>query len=197
MESQVYNRIINKGPPFKRRNLRTNNAEQQLQSQYEKEVQSHNIDSKHFPHQYAIQIRWGRPGQGAQYVRPANNYRLMNDETSRYRHFAHQEEEHWHDKKWINLGSPSIGIRNEIEYAVSDSKFRTLPVYVRPIKNGANIGHVSQHFAVPSKSFPVNQRFVQWANSPVNWKPNRWYQRGKPPNNMFNNRRMKPITISH
>ncbi|KAJ6217923.1 hypothetical protein RDWZM_009080 [Blomia tropicalis] len=147
---------------------------------YEDEVMSHNIDSKHFPHQYAIQIRWGKPGQANEAVNPGDRYRTMNDENSKYRQYAHQEEEHWHDKKWINIGKPPSGERNglEGEFVVNDEKFNTLPIYARPMKNGSNLKDVREHFAVPSQSFPVAKRFTKWANEPV-----RMRSRTKPKSN--------------
>lgn len=143
---------------------------------YNDEVETHNLDSKHFPHQYAIQIRWGRPGQESKHARAPEmtpeRHRTMNNENSRYRQFSHIEEEHVHDKQWINLAdSPSDD--GSSEFAVSNSKFNTLPVYVRPMRNDASMNRVRQHFAVPSPSFPVNQRFAEWANSPVNMRTHR------------------------
>ncbi|OTF80103.1 hypothetical protein BLA29_014662, partial [Euroglyphus maynei] len=58
-------------------------------------------NKKYYPHQYTIQIRWGKPGQHSDLIRKG-------DENSRYRKYAHEEEEHWHDKKWINIGNMPI-----------------------------------------------------------------------------------------
>ena len=184
-----------------RPNNHNNNNNNKHRDKYTEEVQSHNLDSDHFPHQYAIQIRWGKPGELSELAKspddnkspplsasPAENGRkalpmedrTMNDEKSRYRQFAHQEEEHWHDKKWINLGAAPKEVddvsslpENDQLYAVSQEKFKTLPVYVRPLRNDASMETVHEHFAVPSRSFPVNRRFVEWANAPVQMRSHR------------------------
>ena len=137
-------------------------------TKYANELLMHNLDRKHYPHQYSIQIRWGKPSN------ERKSYHTKDDETSNYRQYAHQEEEHWHDKKWINIGHPvDDDMKAPAGYAVRDKKFNTLPVYVRPTRNRADESNIRDHFAVPSKSFPVNQRFTEWAVSPVNVRSNR------------------------
>lgn len=123
----------------------------------------------HYPHQYSMQIRMGTPGE-----KPEKLIR-KDDEQSHYRTYSHQEEEHWHDKKWINIGLNEIDDYNEnnnLQYKIADRKFTTIPVYVRPIKHGATIKEIRRHFAIPTKSFPVNKQFSKWIHSPVKFSYN-------------------------
>lgn len=123
----------------------------------------------HYPHQYSMQIRMGTPGE-----KPEKLIR-KDEENSRYRTYSHQEEEHWHDKKWINIGLNEIddyNDNNKLEYKIADRKFTTIPVYVRPVKHGAEIKEIQRHFAIPTKSFPVNKHFTKWIHSPVKFSYN-------------------------
>lgn len=124
----------------------------------------------YYPHQYTMQIRWGKPGQ------KVDNLRKDLDERTRYRKFAHEEEEHWHDRKWINIGGQNElddGRRrkksngNRSIYELKKRKFQTLPVFARPLKDEASLRSIRKHFAIPSPSFPVNKHFTDWASRPV------------------------------
>lgn len=132
---------------------------------------SPNNSSSHFPHQYSIQIRWKKP------IASMPKYRTKNNERSRYRSYAHQEEEHWHDKAWTDArvphslandqGTSAMDQPSDEPYRVTGSKFATLPVYARPLANDASVVKIRRHFAVPSPSFPVNKRFRKWSHAPV------------------------------
>ncbi|XP_027197609.2 uncharacterized protein LOC113791955 [Dermatophagoides pteronyssinus] len=131
---------------------------------------------KHYPHQYMIHIRWGKPIHNNDMIRKG-------DENSRYRKYAHEEEEHWHHKKWINIGNMpnDIGDNNNNEkysnedddqslYQVTERKFNTLPVFARPLKDKNSLLEIQKHFAIPSTSFPVNRNFAKWTKAPIKFK---------------------------
>ncbi|KAH7646003.1 uncharacterized protein LOC124491618 [Dermatophagoides farinae] len=136
---------------------------------------------KHYPHQYMIHIRWGKPGQNTDLIRKG-------DENSRYRKYAHEEEEHWHDKKWINIGQLPLSMVNDIDsgnnkkymdddddddrsiYHVAERKFNALPVFARPLNDADSLREIEKHFAIPSSSFPVNKNFAKWTIAPIKFK---------------------------
>ena len=43
-----------------------------------------------------------------------------------------------------------------------------LPPYARPMADGSTLQQIDQHFAIPTKSFRINQRFVDWAQNEIN-----------------------------
>ncbi len=140
-------------------------------------------DPNHYPHQYAIEIRWKNKNNelydsdapsGDEGVREMHSSKDF--EHSKYRLYEHKEEEHWHEKKWLKEGlkkgyvdgkevpmhivRPSLRIETNAHY-------NPLPIYAQTMPDGSTLEEINEHFAIPTKSFRVNSRFIKWAEDAI------------------------------
>ena len=142
-------------------------------------------DPNHFPHQYAIEIRWKDKKNVKQNVDGGpidEGQRVLHSdkelEDSKYRLFEHKEEEHWHEKQWLNellkkgyingKPIPMAAIVPPPVHVFPSGEVGPLPPYARPMADGSTLQQIDQHFAIPTKSFRINQRFVDWAQNEIN-----------------------------
>ena len=142
-----------------------------------------NDDPKAYPHQYAIEIRWkGKDRDHMDMDEPEGDTgdREMHSskdlDHARHRKYKHEEEEHWHEKDWLDEGlrkaylngkpvpvhivKPGIKLDSEPNYG-------PMPLYAQPMPTGATLDQINQHFAIPTPNFRVNNRFMQWAKSAI------------------------------
>ena len=98
-------------------------------------------------------------------------------EDSKYRLFEHKEEEHWHEKKWLNellkkgfINGKPIPMTAIVPPPVHvfPNQVGSLPPYARPMADGSTLHQIDQHFAIPTKSLRINQRFIDWAKKEIN-----------------------------
>ena len=148
---------------------------------------SSNDDPNHYPHQYAIEIRWKN--------KDSDHYHLEGDEEdgvddgdremhsskdldhARHRKYKHEEEEHWHEKKWLDEGLRQAYLQGKpIPVRIikpglkleGTPDFSPMPLYAQPMPTGATLDQINQHFAIPTPNFRVNPRFMDWAKTAIN-----------------------------
>lgn len=145
-------------------------------------------DPNHFPHQYAIEIRWKNPEKNqVDLDAPAGDYgaremhNSMGLEDAKYRLYEHKEEEHWHQKKWLNEGLKKAYMNGKsipmiIKQPVVDEGTRgdvsPLPIYAQPMPDGSTLDEINAHFAIPTPSFRINGHFIEWAENDIDFNKN-------------------------
>ncbi|XP_054169110.1 myb-like protein X [Oppia nitens] len=138
-----------------------------------------NDDPNHYPHQYAIEIRWKNMENAPDGDHGDREMHSSKDlEDANYRHYKHEEEEHWHQKKWLDEGLRKAYMNGQpihvhtihkpkLKIPHNDDNYDHFPLYAQPLPAGATLAQINQHFAVPTPNFRVNNRFIQWAKNPI------------------------------
>ena len=151
-----------------------------------KEDLESNDDPGYYPHQYAIEIRW-KDKNNVLYNLDAPKGDVGDREMhsskeldhARHRKYKHEEEEHWHEKKWLNEGLKKAYLNGKPlpvrimkpTLKLPDGDYSPLPIYAQPMANGATLDQINQHFAIPTPNFRVNNRFMEWAKNAIPISP--------------------------
>ena len=145
-----------------------------------------NDDPNFYPHQYAIEIRWKNKDdvhydvaapQGDHGDRELHSSKELDH--ARHRKYKHEEEEHWHEKKWLKEGLRKAYLNGQPipitivkpTLKLPDGDFSPMPLYAQPLPNGATLDQINQHFAIPTPNFRVNNRFMEWAKNAIDLNP--------------------------
>ena len=151
-----------------------------------KEDLESNDDPHFYPHQYAIEIRW-KDRNNIHYNLDAPKGSVGDREMhsskeldhARHRKYKHEEEEHWHEKKWLKEGLRKAYLNGKPlpvrivkpTLKLPNGDFSPLPIYAQPLPDGMTLDQINQHFAIPTPNFRVNNRFMEWTKNSIPLTP--------------------------